>query len=383
MKFNPAFLFLQDGTYYQGWSLSKSLFSFGEIVFNTAMTGYQEVITDPSYCDQIILFTYPELGNTGVNLIDIESTKIYASGLIAKNICLRPNSWRMKYSLFKYLVSKTMPHIFGIDTRYLAKYLRSKGVMYACISSQKVIVNIWSNYIADLTKVNIVRKVTTQKRYIWKNNKRGRTSSDKNIANYNMKRTSPHVIVVDFGLKLNILRRLSSYGCNVTVVPAFEAYDKMLARKPDGILLSNGPGDPSVILFARYTISRLLETNVPIFGICLGHQLLSLSLGATTSKMRFGHRGVNHPASMSGKVQLTSQNHGFVVDINKLPLSLVNVMSFNLNDKTVGGIIHKNKPCFSVQYHPEASPGPRDTDHLFHHFIQVMRVCSLRRNNKL
>ena len=381
MKHNPVFLFLQDGTYCQGWSLFTSVFSVGEIVFNTAMTGYQEVMTDPSYCNQIILFTYPELGNAGLNTFDIESTRLHINGIIAKNICLKPSNWRIKLSLVNYLVSKTIPHVFGIDTRYLVKYLRSKGVMYACISDHQLVSNAWSSHIIDIMAVDMVKKVTTTDTYRWKGCRVDQFSLRKFSNKHIQQITHLHVIVIDFGVKFNILRYLSIYGCHITIVSALEEYNKILAMKPDGILLSNGPGDPALVLYAQYTINKLLETNIPIFGICLGHQLLSLCLGATTSKMKFGHRGLNHPASIAGKVQLTSQNHGFVVDINTLPPSLVNIMSFNLNDHTVAGIIHKFKPFFSVQYHPEANPGPRDASYLFTHFVQIMHMSSLSRKN--
>nr|YP_010728579.1 carbamoyl-phosphate synthase arginine-specific small subunit [Phymatolithon calcareum]WEA76764.1 carbamoyl-phosphate synthase arginine-specific small subunit [Phymatolithon calcareum] len=374
LKTYTTFLLLEDRKIYQGWSFSNALMSIGELVFNTGMTGYQEVITDPSYFGQIVLFTYPEIGNTGVNNDDIESLKPYIKGIIAKNICLNPSNWRSQVSLVHYLIDQNIPHIFGIDTRSLTKYLRDKGVMNGCISSHKLsfssLIKRFQQF-TSMQNLNLVNKVTTTTSYIWSPRLLPRFNFKDNFQNqYNRL----NVVVIDFGVKFNILNRLSYYGCDVKIVPAITNYDIIMLDKPDGVLLSNGPGDPSLIHNSLNTIRNLINSNIPIFGICLGHQLLSLALGATTSKLKFGHRGLNHPSGLYNQVRITSQNHGFVVSSNTLPQSLVDVTHFNLNDSTIAGMVHNFRPCFSVQYHPEASPGPHDSDYLFAHFIRIMRA---------
>lgn len=381
MKYNmipktfSAFLQLKDGTICQGWSFLNSFISIGEVVFNTGMTGYQEVFTDPSYCDQIILFTYPEIGNTGINIDDMESLQCYAKGVIFKNLCLQPSNWRSELSLAKYLVEQKIPHIFGLDTRYLVKYLRSKGAMLGCITSKQLSNFEFVQYIkkSNLSQAtSLIDKVATNISYKW---------SDKILSKlkYFNKDLIPvkyvHVVVVDFGVKFNILRLLKFYGCCVTVVPAYSTYAYIMSKSPDGILLSNGPGDPSTIINAQETVKKLISTNIPIFGICLGHQLLSLALGAKTTKLKFGHRGLNHPSGLYNRINMTSQNHGFFVKSDLLSNNFIRVVSVNLNDCTIAGIVHKYKPCFSVQYHPEASPGPHDSEYLFSHFIKVIVAC--------
>ena len=373
-----TFLLLENGKFCQGWSFLNSLMSVGEIVFNTGMTGYQEIITDPSYCDQIILFTYPEIGNTGINLFDMESERPYIKGLIAKNICLYSSSWRSTISLANYLVKYKIPHIFGIDTRFLTKYLRKKGVMIATITSSKFINESFYLKMKQFKcsqSCNIINKVTVKKSYKW---------SPKLLTDiiYKFNREDQlflvntlRVVVIDYGVKFNILNRLVYYNCDIVVMPATATYESIIYEKPDGILLSNGPGDPSLIGYAIDSLKKLIKTNIPIFGICLGHQLLSLALGARTNKLKFGHRGLNHPAGENNIVGMTSQNHGYVVSLDSIPRKLVKIISWNLNDRTVSGIVHKYSPCFSVQYHPEASPGPHDYDYLFAYFIKVMLVC--------
>lgn len=374
LKTYATFLFLEDGRTYQGWSFSDALMSIGEVVFNTGMTGYQEVITDPSYLGQMVLFTYPEIGNTGVNNEDAESLKSHIKGVIAKNICLNPSNWRSQVSLVKYLIDQNIPHVFGIDTRSLTKYLRDKGVMNGCISSNKLdSSNLIKKFeqLTSMQNLNLVNKVTTTIAYIW---------SPRLLPKFNFRDNSQNqhdrlnVVVIDFGVKFNILNRLSYYGCDVKIVPAITSHNIIMSNKPDGVLLSNGPGDPALIDNSLNTIRNLINANIPIFGICLGHQLLSLALGATTSKLKFGHRGLNHPSGLSSQVRITSQNHGFFVSSNTLPQNLVEATSFNLNDSTIAGMVHNFKPCFSVQYHPEASPGPHDSDYLFAHFIKIMRA---------
>lgn len=373
----PAFLVLEDGTVCQGLSFIDSIISTGEVVFNTGMTGYQEILTDPSYCDQIILFTYPEIGNTGINIEDVESSKSYVRGIIAKNICINPSNWRSKISLVKYLINQQIPHIFSVDTRHIAKSLRERGVMIGCISSFKLsLVNLMKQfkYFKESQNRHLIYRVSTNSLYRW----------SPNLSQFQLYpiRQAPkahflNVVVIDFGVKFNILKRLHAYGCQVTVVPALTSYHSIMSSLPDGILLSNGPGDPALITSVRDTIVKLVNANIPVFGICLGHQLLCLAFGGLTSKLKFGHRGLNHPSGLHDSIKITSQNHGFVVSKNASSMHLTNITDFNLNDKTISGIVHNEKPCFSVQYHPEASPGPHDSDYLFAHFINVMISCKI------
>nr|AYR06362.1 carbamoyl-phosphate synthase arginine-specific small subunit [Renouxia sp.] len=372
----PALLLLEDGSKYYGWSFSNSLMSIGEVVFNTGMTGYQEIMTDPSYSGQIILFTYPEIGNTGVNYEDNESASCFIKGIIAKNICLKPNNWRSKISLAQYLVQQKICHIFGIDTRSLARHLRSKGVMNGCISNAELnfmILRDKLNLSLSMQGLDLVKQVTTSKIYKWSYNF---SKVFKRFPHEDKQAKLLNVVVIDFGVKFNILDKLSNYGCSVLIVPATIHYKEILKYQPDGVLLSNGPGDPSAVDYAIKNVRQLINYNVPLFGICMGHQILSLAMGASTFKLRFGHRGLNHPVGLYNheKVYITSQNHGFAVALDTILDSSLNVVSFNLNDGTVSGIVHKLKPMFSVQYHPEASPGPHDSDYLFKHFIRVMEL---------
>lgn len=376
LKTYPIYLYLEDGTVCQGLSFVNSIISIGEIVFNTGMTGYQEVMTDPSYCNQIILFTYPEIGNTGINPEDMESSKLYVRGIIARNFSVKYSNWRSSISFIRYLIENKIPHVFGIDTRFVVKYIRDKGVMLACISNYKLnssmLLEKVNNFIKSQTRY-LAYEVSTSNLYHWSSksvSKMKYYTDRKFLYTNNLK-----VIVIDLGVKFNILNRLKYYGCSVTVVPALTTYDSIIHNSPDGVLLSNGPGDPAIISEVRSTILKLVNANIPLFGICLGHQLLSLALGGKTSKLKFGHRGLNHPSGLYSLVRMTSQNHGFVVSVGTLPEHLVSLTYFNLNDNTIAGIVHKNKPCFSVQYHPEASPGPHDSDDLFLHFINVMLAC--------
>nr|YP_009243943.1 carbamoyl-phosphate synthase arginine-specific small subunit [Sporolithon durum]AMK96185.1 carbamoyl-phosphate synthase arginine-specific small subunit [Sporolithon durum] len=380
-KIYPSFLFLEDGKKCSGWSFSSDIVSIGEIVFNTGMTGYQEICTDPSYSKQIVMFTYPEIGNTGINYEDNESTYFHVQGIIARSICLQPSNWRSRISLVQYLLNNKIPHIFGIDTRFLTSYIRDKGVMNACISTQRLSVydlhEQFSNY-NKIIDLDLVSQVTTLETYNW-------TKNSSNFSFYlfdlvNIKKNIElNVVVLDFGLKFNILNKLYSYGCNIIVVSSNSSYEDILKHSPDGILLSNGPGDPSVLFFAIETVKKLININIPLFGICMGHQILSLALGASTFKLKFGHRGLNHPVGpfQYKKVDLTSQNHGFSVHADSLPQDMVDLVYLNCNDNTLAGIVHNNKPIFSVQYHPEASPGPHDADYLFSHFINVMKKFKL------
>nr|QHD45226.1 carbamoyl-phosphate synthase small chain [Grateloupia turuturu] len=378
-SFYPAILYLEDGTHFKGWSLINFTNCSGEVVFNTGMTGYQEIITDPSYSGQIITFTYPEIGNTGFNNEDDESHHIHAAGIIFKNFCRHSSNWRSQTSFVDYIVKYKIPHIFGIDTRSLTKHLRNRGVMNGCISTRVFDFSALKNLLLvspTMQGLDLVKKVTAKDSYVWNPSLVPRF----NFAHldYKLLKLSPtnlssvNILVVDFGLKYNILSRLSKLGCNIQVMPANSEINTILAAEPDGILLSNGPGDPSVVSYGVCLVRDLIRvTNIPIFGICMGHQILSLALGANTFKLRFGHRGLNHPAGVNQKAEITSQNHGFAVN---LTYDLAQVTHFNLNDSTIAGILHVNKPVFSVQYHPEASPGPHDSDYLFGAFIKLVHL---------
>lgn len=370
----PALLVLADGTAYRGWSFGGSGTTIGEVVFNTGMTGYQEVLTDPSYRGQIITFTYPELGNTGVNAEDEESIAPQVRGAIARNICQRPSNWRSTQSLPDYLKAHKIPGIYGIDTRALTRKLRSSGAMNGAISSEildpaELLLRVQEA--PSMAGLNLVREVTTRSIYEW---------SDPTDSTWEYRPTladaateSLTVVAIDFGIKRNILRRLASYGCRVIVVPADTAPDTILGYNPDGIFLSNGPGDPAANLDGIATTKALLSSDKPLFGICMGHQILGLSLGAETFKLKFGHRGLNQPCGLSQQVEITSQNHGFALTVDSIPDADVEITHLNLNDRTVAGLRHKTLPLFSVQYHPEASPGPHDADYLFEQFVQTMR----------
>ena len=372
-KASPALLVLADGTSYTGWSFGATGTAIGEVVFNTAITGYQEVATDPSYCGQIVTFTYPELGNTGVNPEDEESAHPHIRGAIARNISRRPSNWRATKSLPDYLKEHNIPGIYGIDTRALTRKLRSSGAMNGAISTEildpaKLLKQVQAA--PSMAGLNLVREVTTKEVYEW---------SDPTDSHWEFRPVVDAadsepltVVAIDFGIKRNILRRLASYGCRVIVVPADTPTEEILKYNPDGIFLSNGPGDPAAVSEGIATTKALLECDKPVFGICMGHQILGLSMGAETFKLKFGHRGLNHPAGLQRQVEITSQNHGFAINPDSLGAD-VEITHLNLNDRTVAGLRHKSLPFFSVQYHPEASPGPHDADYLFEQFVQSMR----------
>lgn len=370
----PALLVLADGTSFSGWSFGAGGTAIGEVVFNTGMTGYQEVLTDPSYCGQIVIFTYPELGNTGVNREDEESTHPQVKGVICRNITSRPSNWRSTQSLPDYLAEYKIPGIYGIDTRALTRKIRSFGAMNGGISTEILDPKDLLRKIREapsMAGLNLVKEVTTKNVYEW----RDRTESNWEFcSNRQDEETSPllTVVAIDFGIKRNILKRLASYGCRVIVVPADTPPEEILKYNPDGIFLSNGPGDPAAVTEGIETTKALLKEGKPTFGICMGHQILGLSLGAETFKLKFGHRGLNQPAGLKQQVEITSQNHGFAVDPDSLN-SEVEITHLNLNDRTVAGLQHKTLPFFSVQYHPEASPGPHDADYLFEKFVRLMR----------
>lgn len=372
LNFQPAVLVLADGTSYQGYSFGAKGTTFGEVVFNTGMTGYQEVMTDPSYSGQIVTFTYPELGNTGVNLEDEESYKPHVKGVIARNITEIPSNWRSSQSLPDYMIKHKIVGIYGIDTRDLTRRLRSSGAMNGAISSEiidpdELLVQLQA--IPSMAGLNLVKEVTTKEIYEWTQ----ATAKEWEFSSRtNLDEEKFTVVAVDFGVKRNILHRLASYGCKVIVVPSTTSPEEILKYNPDGIFLSNGPGDPSAVAEGIELAKALLEAKKPMFGICMGHQILGLSLGAQTFKLKFGHRGLNQPCGLKQKVEITSQNHGFAVTEESLGAD-VEITHLNLNDRTVAGLKHKTLPFFSVQYHPEASPGPHDADYLFEQFVKMMR----------
>lgn len=370
----PALLVLADGSVFRGWSFGARGTVVGEIVFNTGMTGYQEVLTDPSYRGQIVTFTYPELGNTGVNDEDEESVAPQVNGAIAKNICGKPSNWRSTTSLPDYLKQHNIPGIYGIDTRQLTRKLRTAGAMNGAISSEILDpeqLRQQLDLMPSMEGLNLVKEVTTATAYEW--SEPTSTHWEFAPALHSQSQASLTVVAIDFGIKRNILRRLVSYGCRVIVVPVDTSPDDILSYKPDGIFLSNGPGDPAAVEAAPELVKALLDSQIPTFGICMGHQILGLSMGAKTFKLKFGHRGLNHPCGLTREVEITSQNHGFAIDADTIPSTDVEITHFNLNDRTVAGLQHKTLPVFSVQYHPEASPGPHDADYLFEKFVTLMR----------
>lgn len=374
----PALLVLADGSTYRGWSFGANGTTIGEVVFNTGMTGYQEVLTDPSYSGQIITFTYPELGNTGVNPEDEESNKPHVRGAIARNITSRPSNWRSTQSLPDYLKQHGIVAIYGVDTRAITRRLRVQGAMNGAISTEILDPAELLNCVQQapsMEGLNLVKEVTTTEVYEW---------SDPTSAIWEFKPVedsakSEHytVVALDFGIKRNILRRLARYGCRVIVVPANTPAEDILKYNPDGIFLSNGPGDPAAVTEGIETTKKLLKSSVPMFGICMGHQILGLSMGGETYKLKFGHRGLNHPAGLQRQIEITSQNHSFALTPESLPEADIEITHLNLNDRTVAGLRHKSLPLFSVQYHPEASPGPHDADYLFEQFVQSMREARL------
>ena len=365
-----ALLVLADGTSYFGWSFGAAGTAVGEVVFNTGMTGYQEVLTDPSYSGQIITFTYPELGNTGVNPADEESDTVQAKAVIARNITYRPSNWRSTQSLPEYLQQRQIPGIYGIDTRSLTRKLRDYGSINGGVSTEILDPEKLLNLVQqapDMAGLNLVKEVTTKSSYQWSQE----TENEWEFA-ADKQENSLTVVAIDFGIKRNILRRLASYGCKVIVVPANTPSEEILKHNPDGIFLSNGPGDPAAVTEGIATTKELLQAGKPTFGICMGHQILGLSLGAETFKLKFGHRGLNQPAGLQKQIEITSQNHGFAIAESSLGAD-VEITHLNLNDRTVAGLQHKSLPFFSVQYHPEASPGPHDADYLFEKFVKLMQ----------
>ena len=358
-KSNSAILLLADGRIFEGKSFGYKGDTTGEVCFNTGMTGYQEILTDPSYCKQIVTMTSPHIGNYGINEEDIESENIQVAGFVIKEETMTPSNWRSTQSLGEYLKKNKIVGIKEIDTRSLTRHIRDKGAMNGIISSNDLDIQSLEKKLKkfpDMNGLDLAKDVTTQKKYKWPG------------------KGQYKVAVIDFGIKKNILRLLSDAGCELTVFPASIKAEDILSFEPDGVFLSNGPGDPLAVTYGIETVKKLLG-KVPLFGICLGHQILALALGASTFKLKFGHRGINHPVRNNEKntVEITSQNHGFAVDLDSLPPNVIST-HINLNDNTSGGIRCTDIPAFSVQYHPESSPGPHDSRYLFNQFIEMMNA---------
>lgn len=369
----PAVLALEDGTVLRGTSVGAKGNTTGEVVFNTAMTGYQEILTDPSYCRQIVTLTYPHIGNTGANTEDLEAQQVYAAGLVIRDLPLAYSNWRASESLGSFLQRGKIVAIAEIDTRKLTRVLREKGALAGCIMTGDNIDEAAAVKAArkfpGLKGMDLAKVVTTKRLYqwnagsIWREAPKGPVRSISRL----------HVVAYDFGIKRNILRILADFGCRMTVVPATTPADSVIAMGPDGIFLSNGPGDPEPCDYAIKAIQRFLDTDIPVFGICLGHQLLGLASGAKTVKMKFGHHGANHPVVdlESGRVAISSQNHGFAVDEATLPAHL-KATHRSLFDGSLQGVTRTDRAAFSFQGHPEASPGPHDLKPLFEHFMFLM-----------
>ena len=377
---NPhAILALADGTVFVGNSIGAAGSTVGEVVFNTAMSGYQEILTDPSYCQQLVTLTYPHIGNYGVNAEDVESEKVWAAGLIIKDLPLLASNFRMVMTLSEYLVKEGTVAIANIDTRQLTRHLRNKGAQNGCIMALDVGVAVSQAAIdkaialakaaPDMAGLDLAKVVSCQQTYEW-------TQTEWKLGSgYGVQITPKfHVVAYDFGVKKNILRMLAERGARITVVPAQTTAADVLKLRPDGIFLSNGPGDPEPCDYAITAVRELIETGIPTFGICLGHQLLGLAVGASTQKMHQGHRGANHPVKRlsDGRVEITSMNHGFAVEREGLPAN-VRETHVSLFDGSNCGLELTDKPAFSVQYHPEASPGPMDSFYLFEKFVGMMR----------
>ena len=373
-----ALLALADGTVFSGTSIGFAGHTVGEVVFNTSLTGYQEILTDPSYCQQIVTLTYPHIGNYGVNPEDVEASKVHASGLIIKDLPIRVSNFRQTQSLSEYLQAQGIVAIVGIDTRQLTRILRTKGAQNGCIvglpAGQEITEAVKLDAIAkakaapNMAGQDLAKVVSATETSVW-------TETEWALGEGFGQQTAPkfHVVAYDFGVKRNILRMLAQRGCKVTVVPAKTPAAEVLKHKPDGIFLSNGPGDPEPCDYAIAAARELIETGIPTFGICLGHQIMALASGAKTFKMKFGHHGANHPVKDldTGRVSITSQNHGFAVDEKSLPANL-RPTHISLFDGTLQGLARTDKPAFCFQGHPEASPGPHDISYLFERFVALM-----------
>jgi carbamoyl-phosphate synthase small subunit len=367
-----AKLVLSNGVVFPGFSFGALGTAIGEIVFNTGMTGYQEVITDPSYFGQILTFTYPEIGNTGINFEDSESNN-NVKGIIVRNFSSNNSNWRSQQNFNQWLVEKNIIGLHGIDTRALVKILRSHGSMNGVLTSEERTIENCLKIVSDIPKMeglNLSKEVSTKKKYLWQKTTR---------TDFDVRKIYPEnpykfkIVAIDFGIKKSILNRLVSHGCEILVMPPHSSFKDVLSNKPDGIFFSNGPGDPSSVTEGIDLARALIEYGeIPMFGICLGHQIFGLALGGSTYKLPFGHRGLNHPCGENNQIEITSQNHGFAIDPNSLSKDIVKITHYNLNDNTLAGLEVNNKPIFSVQFHPEAGPGPHDSDYLFKKFVSLM-----------
>lgn len=371
-----ALLALEDGTIFKGRSFTGPGEAVGEVVFNTSMSGYQEILTDPSYCGQMVAMTYPLVGNYGINEQDIESGRIQVRALLVREYQEYPSNWRSQKSLADYLMESNIPGLEGLDTRALTRHIRLRGAMKAALSTTDLNPDSLvqkAGLAPDMLGLDLVREVTCKEAFLWQ---RGRVVPlAKGLENFQWPDEPGkwRVVAIDYGVKYNILRSLENRGCTILVVPADTGYEAIDRLEPHGLFLSNGPGDPAAVTYAVPTIRTQIGKR-PVFGICLGHQLTGLALGGKTFKLKFGHRGGNQPVKdlSTGKVAITSQNHGFCVDMDSIKDPDIELSHINLNDHTLEGLIHKKLPLFSVQYHPEASPGPHDAGYLFERFIKMM-----------
>lgn len=368
---SPALLALEDGTVFRGQGFGAETDGFGELVFNTAITGYQEVLTDPSYKGQIVLMTAPQIGNVGINPEDFESRQPFASGFVVRELSARVSNWRATGSLGALMAKYNVAGISGIDTRAVTRRLRISGAQRAIVTrnvNEPEAAVRKAKAAPSMEGCDLAETVTTPEIYAWNEGLWQAPGTAKPLP-----ADKHHVVAYDFGIKRGILRHLRQAGCRVTVVPAHTSAKEVLSLKPSGVFLSNGPGDPAPVAYGIEAVREIVASKTPLFGICLGHQILGLALGGKTYKLKFGHHGANHPVMdmSTGKVEITSQNHGFCVDVDSLAGKAV-LTHVNLNDRTVEGLRHEQLPVFSVQYHPEASPGPNDAGYLFGRFVRLM-----------
>jgi carbamoyl-phosphate synthase small subunit len=377
LEYRKALLALEDGSVFKGRSFTGDSEAVGEVVFNTSMAGYQEILTDPSYCGQMVAMTYPLIGNYGINEEDVESDRIQVRALLVKEYQEHPSNWRSRRSLAQYLKAGGIPGIEGIDTRALTKHIREAGAMNAALSTS----DLDPDSLVEKARTapcmagqDLVKEVTAREPYLWRDGRRSKVEGGLEGFEWPDEPDRWRVIAMDYGIKYNILRSLERRGCTILLLPADADSETIDRLEPHGLFLSNGPGDPAAVTYAVDTIRGQVGKR-PIFGICLGHQLVGLALGGKTFKLKFGHRGANQPVKDlgTGKVEITSQNHGFCVDIQSLNDPAIELSHVNLNDQTLEGLVHKKIPLFSVQYHPEASPGPHDASYLFDRFIEMMR----------